>query len=124
MNGRNCRKKASRMEMLLARMLPVLAVVILFGGLILQIGLRAQLSQQSKDIAAVQKEIDSLEANAENLTLCINSNHNLVRIEELARELGMNKHTKDQLRVVNLSMPGGYTAAQTVAAGGGEEING
>lgn len=117
-------KRRMRKEQLLIKVLLVAAAVVLFCGLFAQIAVRAQVSGQVKEIAAMQARIDAMEADAANIRLCINQHHNLEEIGKRAVALGMEELTDDRLRVVNLPATDGNTFTQTVANTDGEEING
>lgn len=116
--GRNRRRQRT------SALLLVVAAVVLFCGLFAQITVRAQIAGQSKELAAVQAQIRALNAEAENLSLCINQHHNLAAIEMRALDLGMEHPTEDQLRVVSLPQLNGNASAQTVANTDGGEVNG
>ena len=122
MNGSNARNLRRRREQILSRVLLAAAAAVLFCGLFGQIAVRAQISRQSKEIAAIQEEIKVLTANAENLGLNINQRHNLEEIGRKAAELGMGQPTESQLRVVWLPSLNGNTSTQTVANNSGEEM--
>ena len=124
MNGANRQSKRREREKRLSGILLVVAAVVLFCGLFGQIALRAQISGQAKEIAAVQAEIRTLSANAENLDLTINQRHNLTEIGQKAVLLGMEQPDESQMRVVHLPAMNGNTSTQTVANTGGEELNG
>lgn len=113
-----------RREQRLTRVLLVVAAVLLFTGLFAQIAVRARISSQAKEIAAVQAQIRAMSADADNLTLCINQHHDLEAIARRALEMGMGQPGDDQLRVLNLPAVDGDTSTQTVANTDGEEING
>ena len=114
----------SRREQRLTRTLLIAAAVVLFCRLFAQIAVRAQVSGQLKEIAALQARIDAMEADADNIRLCINQHHNLEEIGKRALAMGMEQLTDDRLRVVNLPADDGNTSTQTVANIGSEEING
>lgn len=116
-NRRTARQKRLTRAWLLA------AAVVLFCGLFAQIAVRAQVSSQTKEIAAVRAKIDAMKVDAENLQLCINQYHNLEEIGKRALAMGMEELTEDRLRVVNLPA-GDNTSTQTVANTDGEEISG
>lgn len=122
MNGTTTWNVRRRREMLMSRILLVVAAIVLFSGLFAQVAVRARISRQSKEIAAVQNEIKSLTANVENLDLNINQRHNLEEIGRKAVELGMGQPDETQLRIVNLPVLNGNTSAQTVANVSGEEM--
>lgn len=124
MDGRDVWNGRRRREQKLSRTLMVVAAVVLFGGLIAQIAVRAQVSGQAKKVDAVRREIQALTANAENLNLCINQYHNLSEISQRAQALGMEQPMEDQLRVVSLPQIQEDTSAQTVANDDGEEMIG
>lgn len=117
-------KRSIRCEQRLTRILLVAAAVVLFCGLFAQIAMRAQISGQTKQIATARARIAALNADAENMRLCINQHHNLDEIGKRALELGMEKLTDERMRVVNLPSADTNTSTQTVANSGGEEING
>lgn len=122
MNGTTTWNVRRRREMLMSRILLVVAAIVLFSGLFAQVAVRARISRQSKEIAAVQNEIKSLTANVENLDLNINQRHNLEEIGRKAVELGMGQPDETQLRIVSLPVLNGNTSAQTVANVSGEEM--
>lgn len=117
-------KRKVRYEQRLTKALLVAAAVVLFCGLFAQIAVRAQVSGQVKELAAMQARIDAMKADAENIRLCINQHHNLEEISRRALALGMEELTDDRLRVVSLPAADGNTSTQTVANIDGEEING
>ena len=111
MNGSTKRER----EKLLSRAMMILAALVLIAGLIFQISMRARVSAQSKEIASVQRQIQTLNADIMNLNLCINQSHNLEAIAARAPALGMEKIDESRVRVVSLYAPATDTSAQTVA---------
>lgn len=111
-------------ERRLMKILLVAAAVVLFCGLFAQIAVRSQVSGQAKRAAAMQAQIRVMQAEAENLRLCINQYHDLNEIGRRALALGMEHLTDERLRVLNLPDVDGNTSTQTVANVGGEKING
>lgn len=111
MNGSTKRER----EKLLSRAMMILAALVLIAGLIFQISMRARVSAQSKEIASVQRQIQTLNADIMNLNLCINQSHNLEAIAARAAALGMEKIDESRVRVVSLYAPTTDTSAQTVA---------
>ena len=75
----------------------------------------AKVSAQSKEIAGVKQQIQTLNADIMNLNLCINQSHNLEAIAARAAALGMEKIDESRVRVVSLYAPATDTSAQTVA---------
>ena len=124
MDGRSQWSARRRRQQRLSRVLAVVAVAVLFGGLFGQIAVRARISAQTKKIDAVRSQIQELDASVRNLDLCINQHHNLEIIGDRARELGMEAPVDDQLRVVNLPQVAGDTSTQTVVNDDGEKISG
>lgn len=118
------REKYLRREQRLTKILLAAAAVVLFCGLFAQIAVRAQISSQNKMIQAVQKQICTMNAEADNLNLCINQHHNLEAIGQRALALGMIQPQENQLRSIVLSQPMGNTSTQTVANVDVEEIVG
>lgn len=116
--------RRQRSERRLTKLLLVAAAVVLFCGLFAQIAVRSQVSGQAKRVAAMQAQIRVMQADAENLQLCINQHHDLNEIGKRALALGMEPLTDERLRVVTLPNADGNTSTQTVANFGGEEING
>lgn len=116
-SGRRMRRERRQTQMLL-----IAAAIVMFCGLFAQISVRAQIAAQAKQIAAVQAQIHTLSAEADNLTLCINQHHDLKTIGIRALAMGMRNPTEDQLRVVTLPAAGN-TSTQTVVNIDGEEIN-
>ena len=85
------------------RALLILAGVVLFAGLFVQITMLARISSQNKRASSLEGEIEELAANAENLELNINQYHNLDSIAVRARELGMEQPDETQIRVVSVA---------------------
>ncbi len=123
MDRMRARQGRIQREQKLTRSLLVAAAVLLFAGLFAQIAVRAQISGQAKELAAIQARMHAMSADADNLTLCINQHHDLESIGRRAIEMGMQMPGDDQLRVLNLPLAGD-TSTQTVANTDGEEING
>lgn len=123
MNTAMGRSARYRREQRLSKVLLVVAAIVLFSGLFLQIAVRARISSQNKQIAALKAEVKTLSANAENLDLNINQRHNLTEIGARAAQLGMTQPDETQLRMVNLPAANGDTSTQTVS-NDGEEIIG
>ena len=86
-----------------SRTLMVLAGIVLFNGLFVQITMLARISSQSKRASSLEGEIEELSANAENLELNINQYHNLDTIAVRARQLGMEQPNETQIRVVSVA---------------------
>lgn len=122
MDRTNERNGRIRRETRQARFLLVVAALVLFCGLFAQITVRAQVSGQAKEIAAVQAEIRAMSADADNLTLCINQHHDLDAIGKRALAMGMTQPAEGQVRRV--ALPVANASTQTVANIDGEEING
>ena len=123
MDRMRARQGRIQREQKLTRSLLVAAAVLLFAGLFAQIAVRAQISGQAKELAAIQARMHAMSADADNLTLCINQHHDLESIGRRAIEMGMQMPGDDQPRVLNLPLAGD-TSTQTVANTDGEEING
>ncbi len=118
MNGhqqRRSRRGAGR-----RRALILLAASVLFAGLFMQISMLSRISAQIKRAAVLEKEISELNANAQNLELCINQYHNLDSIAARARQLGMQKPDASQIRVVRVEKPSNEnTSVQAAEAADG-----
>lgn len=123
MDRMSARSERIRRENRIARVLMVVAAVVLIAGLVAQITVRARIFGQNKQIAEIQRDIHTMNANAENLNLYINQYHNLTAIGQRAEMLGMEKAAGEQLRYVNLPVIGD-TSAQTVVNSDGEEMIG
>lgn len=80
--------------------------VLLFAGLFLQICMLAEISGKNKQIATVEKNIETLSAEKDNLELKIAQYAQLSRIQECAFAMGMQWPEDDQLRVI--SFPSEY----------------
>ena len=117
MNGQNVRNRRSR-----SRKLLIVAAVVLFVGLFVQITMLARISGENKRAAKLEKEITRLASDAENLELVINKYHNLEDIEAKARRLGMDLPDETQIRVVSVAGIEGNGAVQTAERIGEEEI--
>ena len=106
-----------------SRMLMLLAGLILFAGLFLQITMLSRISLQSKRASAVERELEELSANAENLELSINQYHNLEVIAARAQQLGMEQPDETQIRVVSVAKINPEdTSTQTAEGFGGEKV--
>lgn len=116
--------KRSRQEHLRRanRTLIMVFVAILLVGAFTQIAMIARVTGQNKQVQAVEKEIRDLNANAENLNLCLNQYKNLDRVAARAAKLGMDKPSGDQIRVVRLPAQLENTSTQSVANSGAEEM--
>ena len=120
MNGiRNARRARERRQ---GRILAAVFAAVLFIGVFSQIAMLARLSGQNKAILAVEKEIRSLDASADNLNLSLNQYHNLERIALRAARLGMEQPKETQIRVVNLPEVLENTSTQSAEAIGAEEM--
>ncbi len=112
------RRKAAR-----SRTLLVLAGIVLFSGLFMQVTMLARISSQSKRASSLEGEIEELSASAENLELTINRYHNLDSIAARARQLGMEQPDETQIRVVNVARSDREdTSTQTAGNTGAESI--
>lgn len=108
------------------RGLIVVAALVLFVGLFLQITMLSRISLKSKQAAKLEKEIIELNANAENLEVTINQYHNLENIEARARQMGMQQPDETQIRVISVpQIDAENTSIQQAAEifGGGEVPN-
>ena len=118
MDCERARKTAARNRRLL-----ILAALVLFAGLFLQITMLSRISLQSKRASAVERELIELNANAENLELSINQYHNLEAIAARAQQLGMEQPDETQIRVVSVArIQPEDTSTQTAEGFGGEKV--
>ena len=115
-------QRRTRREAAWSRALLVVAAVVLFTGLLVQITMLSRICAQSKQASALEREIVELNASAENLELSINQYHNLESIAVRARQLGMDQPNETQIRVVNVVRSNENTSTQTVEAFGGEKV--
>ena len=106
------------------RILLVIAGAVLFAGLFMQISMLARISSQNKRASSLEREIEELSANADNLELNINQYHNLDTIHVRARQLGMEDPDETQIRVVNVArlnvedtstQASGYAGAESIS---------
>lgn len=102
MNMRYEQPRRSKREAAWNRALLIVAALVLFAGLFMQITMLSRISSQSKQASRLEEEIVELSASAENLELSINQYHNLDNIELRARQLGMEEPTDTQIRVVSV----------------------
>ena len=109
-------------ERKLSRILRCVFVMVLLAGVISQITLLACISGQQKQVSALEKSIRELDANADNLNLCLNQFKNTERISLSAQELGMEQPNETQIRVVNLPNAIVSTSTQSVENISAEEI--
>lgn len=103
MTMQSMKTKRRKRDAARSRMLLVLAGIVLFTGLFVQITMLARISSQSKRVSSLEGEIEELSANAENLELNINQYHNLESIAVRARQLGMEQPNETQIRVVSVA---------------------
>ena len=100
-----------------SRALLILAGIVLFTGLFMQITMLARISSQNKRASSLEGEIEELSANAENLELNINQYHNLDTIAVRARQLGLEQPNETQIRVVNVARVNFSEDTSTQASG-------
>ena len=122
MTMQNAKSARRRRDAARSRVLLILAGVILFTGLFVQITMLARISSQTKRASNLEGEIEELSANAENLELNINQYHNLDSIAVRARQLGMEQPDETQIRVVNVVRSSVDTSIQAVENIGAESI--
>ena len=123
MTMQNARPARRRNNAARNRALLILAGVVLFTGLFVQITMLARISSQNKRASNLEGEIEELSANAENLELNINQYHNLESIAVRARQLGMEQPNETQIRVVSVARaPAEDTSTQAAGNTGAESI--
>ena len=103
MSMRYAQPRRSRREAAWNKALLILAAVILFTGLFMQITMLSRISSQNKLASELEEDILELSANAENLELSINQHHDLQSIEVRAYQLGMEQPSDAQIRVVRVA---------------------
>ena len=109
-------------ERKLSRILMVVFALVLVVGLVSQITMLACISGQNKQVKAVEKQLKKLDAQVDNLKLCLNQFKSTERIELRAEQLGMEQPTETQIRVVNLPNAIVSTSTQSVENINAEEI--
>lgn len=122
MSMRYVQLKRSKRDAARSRLLLILAAIVLFTGLFIQITMLSRISSQNKRASALERDIVELSANAENLELSINQYHNLESIEVRARQLGMEQPNEKQIRVVSVVRSNENTSTQAVELIGGEKV--
>ena len=123
MSVRNSRSAKRARKAARSRALLVLAGVVLFAGLFVQVTMLARISSQNKSASRLEGEIEELTANAENLELSINQYNNLESIAVRARQLGMEQPDATQIRVVSVARSdAGDTSTQAAGNTGVESI--
>ena len=123
MSMQGVRSQRERRTIARNRRLLILAALVLFAGLFLQITMLSRISLQSKRASAVERELIELNANAENLELSINQYHNLEAIAARAQQLGMEQPDETQIRVVSVAKINREdTSTQTAEGFGGEKV--
>ena len=103
-------------ERVYKRLLYLLVMIVLFGGMFAHISMLARLSEQSKRASALEREIARLSVDADNLELSINQYHNLEYISLRARELGMEKSSEGQIRAIDVDF--GHRTSDAAAQSG------
>ena len=116
--------RRSKRETAWSRALLIVAALVLFAGLFVQITMLSRISSQSKQAAKLEKEIVELSASAENLEVSINQYHNLETIAARAQQLGMEQPDETQIRVVSVASGNNAqnTSIQTAGETGGEKV--
>ena len=122
MNGMHRRQTQRARDRKRCRVLIVVFLTVFFTGLIAQITMIARIAGQQKAGHQLAQEIRELNASAENLNLSLNQLASLTRIEARARQLGMDKPSESQIRVVTLPGIMESTSTQSAEAVGAEEI--
>ncbi len=100
----------------------VLLLAVLFAGLFAQIGMLANISGQSKEIAAVSREMVELSARKDNLELSLSMLESPDRIESLAMKMGMQRPDEGAIRVVHLPAASEEVLPQTAGISGAEGV--
>ena len=94
----------------------VLVVIVLFAGLFVQITMISRISAQNKRAADLRDEITALNYQTENLERDINGYRNSDQLGDLARAMGMQDPTSDQLRSIYVpNLENGNTSANAAA---------
>ena len=122
MTTQRMRPTRRRKSVARSRALLILACIVLFTGLFMQITMLARISSQNKRASSLEGEIEELSANAENLELNINQYHNLDTIAVRARQLGMEQPDETQIRVVSVARSNEDTSTQAAENIGAESI--
>ena len=122
MTMRNAKPSRRRRDAARSRALLILAGIVLFTGMFVQITMLARISSQNKRASSLEGEIEELSANAENLELNINQYHNLETIAVRARQLGMEQPDETQIRVVSVARSNEDTSTQAAENVGAESI--
>lgn len=118
MNTQRLRSSARKQT---GRVVKILLAGVIFVGLFFWIGMLAQISGQSKEIATVTKDMVDLRARSENLALSLSMLENPERIETLALQLGMERPDESAIRVVSLPIAN-EALAQTAELIGAEGV--
>lgn len=107
-----------------SRALKIIAAILLFAGLFVQITMLSAISEKGKEASRLEREIVMLSADVENLELGINQYHNLDKIASRARNLGMVQPDETQIRVVHVERTHMRdTSTQAAGDAGGEKVN-
>ena len=109
-------------EQKLNRGLMIAFAVVVLLGVIAQITMMAQLSNQSKQTYAALSESRELTSRIQNLNRSLDQFHNRERITARALKLGMQLPDETQLRVVNLPGLSYSTTAQSAENTGAGEM--
>ena len=86
-----------------SRVLCLATAVLLFAGFFTRITLLSQMSEKSKQVSALEREIALLRRETGSLELQINEYHNLERIAAAARQMGMEQPDDTQIRVLHVN---------------------
>ena len=113
-------KRGERAGALAGRVAKVILLGVLFTGLFIQIGMLASISEQTKQIDAVDEALVELNARRENLELSLSKLESPERIEQLATLMGMDLPQEDAIRVVSVSVSREEEQTQTAQLPGGE----
>lgn len=99
------------------------AAVVLFAGMFGQITMLSRISSVSKQAAKVDREIATLNKEADNLELSVNETHNLEQIAARAQQLGMEQPDETQIRAVRVEKSNvENTSTQAAGASGAEKV--
>lgn len=124
MSMRQMKSTKSAREIARSRRLMLLAAIVLFAGLFVQITMLSRISAENKRASRLEGELAELSARAENLELSINQYHDLSAIALQAQQMGMEVPDDTQIRVVSVARSGAQnTSTQTVEAIGGEKVS-
>ena len=104
-------------EKSLCKAMMVFTALVLILGIAFVVSMKIKMRAQEKEIASVESQIQSLNADILNLQLCIDQSYDIDAIEKRAEALGMEQMDESRVRVVTLYTPSDSAVQSAMATG-------